>query len=260
MSDLSAFPVPEPILYARFVRKAAFDFPSERLDCAVLFLITEGKIRFSVADDPPEEADAGDAVFCPPGQPLRREMLEAVTLHIVRYAFSGDPDEFPRGKQTITDPRRVQTDLDRVETRFPIIRRLTPAQRHYLTDIWFELAGERSGGETSRTVSRDRLIESALERMDAHLGEHMTVNELAESCDLTPVSFIRRFTAVCGETPNRYLTGKRLAHAAKLLCDTTLPVSQIAHLCGYENEFYFTSVFHKALGETPTAYRTAHRV
>jgi two-component system response regulator YesN len=52
-----------------------------------------------------------------------------------------------------------------------------------------------------------------------------------------------------------YLTHVRIQKAKQLLCSTTKTVKEIAEMCGYSDQNYFSKVFLKHCDMTPTAYR-----
>jgi len=67
----------------------------------------------------------------------------------------------------------------------------------------------------------------------------------------------KRFKQEMGESPLEYLTGLRMERARKLLAarrETGYTVAQIARMCGYEDALYFSRVFKKHYGCTPTAF------
>jgi transcriptional regulator GlxA family with amidase domain len=59
-------------------------------------------------------------------------------------------------------------------------------------------------------------------------------------------------------TPHRWLREKQLQHARSLLESTTLPIKEIAGLCGFEHVEVFHRSFARQYGETPKQYRTTH--
>lgn len=67
----------------------------------------------------------------------------------------------------------------------------------------------------------------------------------------------KRFKQEVGKSPLEYLTGLRMERAGKLLGargETGYTVAQIARMCGYEDALYFSRVFKKHYGCTPTAF------
>ena len=70
--------------------------------------------------------------------------------------------------------------------------------------------------------------------------------------------YLRRvFKNETGLTPHQFLTSKRLEIAASCLSSelTGRSVSEIAHLCGYREPLYFSRVFKKAYGVSPSGYQ-----
>jgi AraC family transcriptional activator of mtrCDE len=64
-----------------------------------------------------------------------------------------------------------------------------------------------------------------------------------------------RFRAVTGDSPIRYVTRYRLAHAARMLRTTDRPISEIALTVGYESIFSFSRAFKRTFGVPPRSYR-----
>lgn len=71
--------------------------------------------------------------------------------------------------------------------------------------------------------------------------------------------FRRLFREVSGCAPNQFLIEARLNHAAHLIESNDLPISEIAHLCGFEDEFYFSRIFRKHRMIPPSALRSSKR-
>lgn len=55
-----------------------------------------------------------------------------------------------------------------------------------------------------------------------------------------------------------YITKARLDTAKKILKDTGLPIKTVANMVGYDDYAYFTRVFRKELGMSPSQYRSLH--
>jgi AraC-like DNA-binding protein len=64
-----------------------------------------------------------------------------------------------------------------------------------------------------------------------------------------------RFHRVVGESPKRYITRIRLAHAATLLHQTDASLAEIALRIGYGSEFSFVKAFKRNFGIAPGTYR-----
>lgn len=65
----------------------------------------------------------------------------------------------------------------------------------------------------------------------------------------------RRFREATGHSFSEYLENCRIRHAKQLLSETDLPVNAIASGVGYHNAMYFSKVFRKSTGGSPSEYR-----
>ncbi len=102
-------------------------------------------------------------------------------------------------------------------------------------------------------------LAAALERFENNLAEFVTPANLARQAGLTPAKFARLIHRFFDLTPSQFLTQTRLAAAARLLRETDLGVSAIAHESGFYDHSAFSRAFHSAMGVTPSAYREATR-
>lgn len=82
-----------------------------------------------------------------------------------------------------------------------------------------------------------------------------SLEKFAQEHQLSARSLHRLFKSKTGMTVMEYLQQLRLCQAEQLLRSTTLPISEIAGLCGYEDSNYFSTVFHKKMNMTASAYR-----
>lgn len=101
---------------------------------------------------------------------------------------------------------------------------------------------------------RNALIEGACRYMKEHLGEAITRGEVARSVWLSPSYFSLLFKKIKGMGYNEYLTDLRIAKAKQLLRKSGT-VSDIAKAVGFCDSRYFSNIFHKKMGCTPSEYR-----
>lgn len=92
-----------------------------------------------------------------------------------------------------------------------------------------------------------------------HLADPLTVPDLAARALMSPRTFARRFRAVTGTTPHRWLLEQRLRLAEQLLETTDLPVDAVASTAGFGSPDTLRHHFaaHRAVG--PAAYRATFR-
>jgi transcriptional regulator GlxA family with amidase domain len=104
-------------------------------------------------------------------------------------------------------------------------------------------------GDTSLAGTRAWALE--------HLGEPLTVRELARHAGMSERSFMRRFAEEAGTTPLQWLVTARLGRARELLETTDHSVDRVADDCGLGTAANLRLHFRRALNTTPTAYRRA---
>lgn len=100
-------------------------------------------------------------------------------------------------------------------------------------------------------------IGEALAYIETHLGEPMTMRELAGSLHLNSSYFSVLFKEQVGLNFSEYLMRKRVQRAKELLVQTNLPVSEIAERVGYQTDKYFIKVFKSLENISPSKYRHA---
>lgn len=88
-----------------------------------------------------------------------------------------------------------------------------------------------------------------------HYAEDITLEDAAENMGMSTFYFSRQVKAMMGKTFWEFLTSYRIEKAKKRLLSTKLSVSDIGRSVGYPDSNYFTKVFKRATGSTPSAYR-----
>lgn len=92
-----------------------------------------------------------------------------------------------------------------------------------------------------------------------HLGEPLTVEDLAARALMSPRTFARRFQAAAGTTPHHWLLGQRVLLAQRLLEAGELSVEEIARSCGFGSAATLRQQFTRWRGTSPQAYRRTFR-
>jgi len=112
-----------------------------------------------------------------------------------------------------------------------------------------------------RTRHREsrQVIKEALKYIADHYSEKLTLEEVAEVIDLSPYYFSHLIKEELGMTFVDYLTRVRIEVAKNLLRNTKRKLTQIAFDVGYGDQSYFSKVFKKREGITPSQYRRAYK-
>ena len=88
-----------------------------------------------------------------------------------------------------------------------------------------------------------------------HYHLQIGLDDMVEASNLSKYHFTRLFRKSTNMTPLNYLTMIRIDKALELLRLTQSPIEEIAELVGYSNGNYFSKVFHKRVGMSPSQFR-----
>ena len=125
------------------------------------------------------------------------------------------------------------------------------------------VAAHRDGGQAQfieRPVPAapdDDPVGRAIGHALAHLGEPLTVADLARRAHLSPRQLERRFRDAVGTSPGRWLIGQRVQASLEML-EAGAPVEDVAGAVGFTPAGYRRH-FRARLGITPSAYRLRFR-
>ena len=109
-----------------------------------------------------------------------------------------------------------------------------------------EFASKRRGLKQFNTV---------LQYISAHYTEKISVNELAETANITVYYFCRIFKQITGKTLTDYLNELRLEKSTDYLRKSDLTVTEIALKCGFDSINYYSRLFRRYYHVSPTKFR-----
>lgn len=100
------------------------------------------------------------------------------------------------------------------------------------------------------------LVKKAIAYLGEHATEGVTRWQLAEAVHVSEDYLTRIFRKEIGLSPWEYVNNHRIYLAVKLLKHSTLTIAEIANRCGFQDQAYFTRVFRKVTGKSPTMVRS----
>lgn len=115
--------------------------------------------------------------------------------------------------------------------------------------------------DISRSVeeNRERQSESVMEKAKAYIRENfqkeLTLDEVSKIVDISPYYFSKLFKQETGENFIEYLTKVRMKNAEILLRDSHYSIKEVCIMSGYGDPNYFSRIFKKYEGVTPSEYR-----
>ncbi|MBQ1030200.1 transcriptional regulator FtrA [Micromonospora sp. C97] len=105
----------------------------------------------------------------------------------------------------------------------------------------------------------DDRIAGSIDWALAHLGEPLTVAQLAAQAHMSSRTYLRHFTRATGTSPIRWLIDQRIRASLAMLEETDLAVEQVARAVGFDTPVTYRHHFGRSMLTSPTAYRRAFR-
>jgi AraC-like DNA-binding protein len=105
-----------------------------------------------------------------------------------------------------------------------------------------------------RRIAEDRVLRS-IRYMRENVARPITLKDCARSAGWSEAHFSLVFRRQTKLSPIRFLTRLKLHRACELLKTTDLSMQEIAMGIGFDDQFYFSRLFHRHLRMAPTAYR-----
>lgn len=171
----------------------------------------------------------------------------------------------------------IQNDSSGVGVKFPLVGELPVHIESALTQLCEQLClSSRSESALERFRAQPLFLEliywvmthirqdpksdsrAAMDRtksyIEAHFRESMTIEQLARMAEISPKYYVSLFKKTYGKTAIDYLTEVRVNMAKQLMLQTDVRLKDVAYQVGYNDEFYFSRMFKKEVGVSPTVY------
>lgn len=101
---------------------------------------------------------------------------------------------------------------------------------------------------------KNELVQNIIQYVDEHLSEKLILNDVAAIFSISPNYLGHLFKKNTSLGFNEYVTKAKISKAKYLLFNSDLKLYEISALLGYENYFYFSRVFKKVEGCSPSQY------
>ena len=100
------------------------------------------------------------------------------------------------------------------------------------------------------------LLKQAIDYIDKNFSDpSISLDKVAKNVNISPSYLSAVFSQEVGQTLTEYITSRRINEAKNMLRNTDMRLSEIAFAVGYKDPHYFSFVFRKVSGCTPSDYR-----
>lgn len=163
---------------------------------------------------------------------------------------SGCTGVFPRGS--------VQAEL--ADRLFEAMEKESPGYEWTTVGLMWQIMGSLLAGRPAQpALSHSREKTMRLKNVLAYIRDNfdgpVTLEGLAKVAGMNPKYFCRAFFQMTGRTPIDYLNYYRIEQAGEQLLLTSRPVTEIALGCGFNDMSYFSRMFSRHKGVSPSRYR-----
>jgi AraC-like DNA-binding protein len=234
-----------------------------RLDSSVFLILNEGQEYWlDIA------AGSKTETLCPFLQPGLVEHV-AAAMTTPRESQLDDP---ARPRETIDFCERLYPNAGPIGARLCRLHaglRSQGASQPWLEDQMYSLAADLvllrqglkaeiagfPGHRPSTRAELYRRLHRGRDYLESSFHEPLSVADVARVACLSPYHFQRMFQAAFAQSPMRYLQGRRLRAACRLLAETDLDITSVGLQVGFESLGSFSWLFRRKLGKSPRQFR-----
>lgn len=239
--------------------------PNGRTDYHLLYIatgychITEKNREISVP--------AGNIILYYPNEPQKYKFIGEEKSLSFYVHFSGTGCEKILKRIGLVDKRFFYVGVDyQIEKLFAKMIGEFLSQKDFREEycanyLWelLLLIGRKISDKKNNKYSSDKRIEEIQLLMYDEFNSNYSISQYADICNISKSRFLHLFKEITGISPNQYILSVRIKKAKSLLQDTDMSVASIAEYVGISEQNYFSRVFKKQVGISPTDYREKAR-
>lgn len=237
--------------------------PRGRLDYQILY-IASGKAHFYF-DGVERIVTAGNMVLYRPKEEQRYYYYGVDHTEVYWLHFTGGNVKNILRRYGISDDMRVihtGTSLEYKRIFLKIIQELKLCKKdyeellihylHYLLILLHRTIDAQPRGKSPILMEE---MDAAVRYFHENYSKAISIEEYANSHHMSVSWFIRNFKEYTESTPAQYILSLRISNAQTLLETTSYNVTEIAEIVGYDNPLYFSRIFKKQSGMSPSEFR-----
>ena len=217
-----------------------------------LTVVLEGELCYRI-DGAELLLKAGDVIFIKKGM-LRERKASAERADYISFNFhTENPPTLPLVMRGVArhEMQLIATACDEIIRRTPLGHE--PIVSHLLSAMLALLQSHESRTKVSPLTGK------IMRHIARHFSERITLADIGRLTFFSPVYCDTVFKKDMGVSIIDYLLTQRIEAAKRLLLEGSYSLSDVAHMTGFEDSNYFSRVFKKRTGYTPTQYKKGLR-
>lgn len=235
--------------------------------CFEIYCLTDGECD-SFVDDKLYNLHPGDMIIIPPGaihathyngkkhsrvlinfsmHYISSSLIDVVSKGVYFFKNEGAEEELNRMFAEIAKEESCSDSFSEEAIRSLLARLIIMAVRHE--------------PRQAEKISSSSFIEDAVRYVQNNYRNPICLDDIAKSCGVSKVHLSRRFKEKIGIGLNEYIAIYRLKNAKELLLtQDKMSICEVAFECGFNDSNYFSWLFKKTYGVTPSQYRKNTRM
>jgi AraC-like DNA-binding protein len=121
---------------------------------------------------------------------------------------------------------------------------------HFLSSMIYEDKFNR----IKKTVNTD-MVDTVIKLMQDKIQQTISLKQMADFSGLSVTHFSSLFKRKTGYSPIEYFNHLKIQKACQYLVFTTMTVKELAYCLGIDDQYYFSRMFSRLMGISPSAYR-----
>ncbi len=242
---------------------------AEGIEAYVIMYCTEGYGWVRLDGERRHEVRKGEITVIPAGSPHEYGSSEESPWTIYWFHMKGEHASSFFGPERSAEPFPIPVErsaaiIGLFDECYEFLR-----QGHSLEHVIYasQLAGHLaamirlaySKRKAAPNPLRQANIERALRYMAEHLEDNVSLAELAAKAALSVPHFTQLFKKRTGYSPIDYYLRLKIQAASQYLALTDQSVKAVSQRAGFQDPYYFSRLFKKIMGKSPSAYRSAHQ-
>lgn len=236
------------------------------IDQYVLIYCVDGRGFYSIGDER-HDVTSGQYFVLPAGRPHSYGAAEGQSWTIYWIHFRGEHAHiYAEGADR---PQDISVKLhSRISERIGLFEEILTTLhcgegledlRYASSLLHYFLASMRYLKQFRRTTTSDPadidIVEQAIHYMRENIEQHIAIDDVLHYVGYSQSHFSALFKRRTGQSPLSYFNLLKVEHACHLLQTTDLRVNQICYKVGIDDPLYFSRLFSKVMGMSPTRFK-----
>ena len=223
-------------------------------DCFVFVLTGKAEYFF---DGKQKTANAGDIIYLANHSKYEIKVTDDnYTFYFVDFFFENESKTVFQNE--IFSSKSFSVLENRFKELYDLWRLGNFAEKIYCKSLIYQIYYQvvRSSLNAYITKANRQKIERIIEYISENIqNSELSVATLSEMCGSSEVHFRRNFHQIYHISPIKFINNLRIKKAKELLTTTSMKISEISEICGFENQYYFAKKFKSDTHLTPSNYR-----